>query len=697
MRNPYIIDRPLVAEDHFFGRERELAFLVEMWLSDQRLVLLYGKPHIGKTSLLAQLDARLLPPARLHRVDWSTVPISAGDLSGRIASAVARALECPLPQSSDPLAGLQACLAERAASPTAQPAVVAIDALSLDECRSRTDWARTVDSLGDLLRRGPVILILAVEARPEECQSVTPGVPSLVLGGLTPEQAEDLLLVPVRGSLTYDLDSMRRIYALTGGEPYLLQLYGHILFERRAGHGWAGLIETEQAIDDVTERAAPQFGELWERCSVRARIMLCIFAEGIGTHGIGSADDIRRRLQRERVEMPLSDVERALDELRQRDLVERLGGGLYRFRNALFLLWLRRNQSLGETVRRSREYKSLPRPSVPPLLNRRIDWVGLSLWVLIAALVIAVGTVWRSRQTTIVWTDAPATPSPGASQGEPAIAPLVEPVSVPGVIAYMAKAESGHYWDIRVMQSDGLDPVRLTRDAADNTGPAWSPDGERLAFVSDRDGNREVYVMGADGSDPVNLTQNAAEEWTPSWSPDGTQIAFASFRDGNWEIYIMDADGANQRRITRSASADYAPAWSPAGDTIAFVSDRSGNLDVYLMGVDGADLRALTTDEATDQVPAWSHDGRQVLWESYRFGNMEIMAIEVAGGEPRNLTQDAYADDHGGTWSPSGTQIAYFSNHDGGWDIFTLDLRTGVRANLTESVAMEQYPVFRPQ
>lgn len=696
MRNPYVIDRPLAAQDHFFGRERDLAFLVEMWQSDQRLVLLFGKPHIGKTSLLAQLNARLLPPARLHYVDWSTVPGSAGDLAGRIAKAVAHALGCPLPDSSDPLADLQACLAERTASSGAQQGVVAIDGLGLDVCGPRTDWAHTVQDLDRLLRSGPVIVILSIEARPEECQATDLGVPSLVLGGLTLEEAEDLLLVPVRGSLTYDLDSMRRIYALTGGEPYLVQLYGHILFERRAEHGWAGLIETEQAVDDVTERAAPQFAELWERCSVRARIMLCIFAEGIGTHGIGSADDIRRRLLRERVEMPLTDIEHALDELRQRDLVERLGGGLYRFRNALFLRWLRQNQSLGETVRRSREYKSLPRPSVPPLLNRRIDWVGLSLWVLIAALVIAVGSVWRSRQTEILWTDAPPTPIPGAAQGDGGSTPTAAPEAAGGLIAYQAKAESGHYWDLYVMQTDGLDPIRLTRDAADNTGPAWSPDGQRLAFVSDRDGNREVYVMGADGSDPVNLTQNPAEDWTPAWSPDGRQIAFASFRDGNWEIYIMDADGANQRRITRSASADYAPAWSPVGDTIAFVSDRSGNLDVYLMAVDGTDLRALTTDKATDQAPAWSHDGRQVLWESYRYGNMEIMAMDAAGGEPRNLTQDTYADDHGGTWSPSGTQIAYFSNRDGGWDIFTLDLRTGARVNLTESVEMEQYPVFHP-
>jgi hypothetical protein len=695
LRNPYIVDRPLDGQDLFFGRERELSALLEIWQTDQRLVLLYGKPHIGKTSLLNQLQSRFVTFGRMVRVDWRDVAGTPGRLEDRIIRVVVGALGVAEPTDAGPLFELADLLVTLREDQPGQRSLVAIDGLGLGECSSDSNWAQVVQDLDVMLRRGPLVVILAIEARPEECQPVAPELQTMVLSGVTLEETEDLLLVPARGSLTLDLESMRRIYALTGGEPYLVQLYGSILFDRRAQRGWAGLIEAEQAVDEVTERAAPQFTEVWERCGVPARIVLCIFSEGIGTHGIASADDIRRRILRERVEMPVADVERALDELRQRDLVERLGGGLYRFRNALFIRWLRGNQSLIETVRRSREYKRLPRPTVPPILNRRFDWVGLSLWVVIAALVIGVGSVWRARETRITWTDAPPTATL-ESQGVAAVAPTAASEATPGEIAYMAKAESGSYWDLYVMQADGLDSVRLTQNAADNTGPSWSPDGDRLAFVSDRDGNREIYVMAADGTDPVNLTQDPAEDWTPTWSPDGTQIAFASFRDGNWEIYVMSSDGTDPQRITNSASADYAPAWSPVGDTIAFVSDRSGNLDIFLMTPDGTDLTPLTTDDATDQAPAWSPDGRQLLWESYRGENMEIMAMEVPGGEPRNLTQDAYADDHGGTWSPSGGQITFFSNRDGGWDIYTLDLRTGARANLTSSVAIEQYPAFRP-
>ena len=695
MLNPYITDRPLGGEDLFIGRTEVLSRLHDILHSEHRLVLLFGKPHIGKTSLLNQFVAQLGSTGRMQRVDWSAVSARSGDLCERIVNALCDALDLQVGQEDDSRQILRA----RCAQPLAageRASVVAIDGLGLEECASGNGWAQGASELAELLRGGSLLVIIAVEARPEECQATAPELPTIVLSGLSLEETEDLLLVPVRGAMTYDLESMRRIYALTGGEPYLVQLYGYCIFEQRAQRGWAGIIEVELAVDDVIERAAAQFAELWGRCGVPARIVLCVFSEGIGTHGIGSADDVRRRLQRERVEMPLADVEEALDELRQRDLVERLGGGLFRFRNALFLRWLRANRSLVETVRRTREYRRLPRPTVPPILNRRIDWLGLSLWVLIAALIVAVAAVWRSRETRITWTDAPPTATLEADSS-PAAAAATMPLRAPsGRLVYQAKAESGHYWDIYTMQSDGLDPIRLTQDASDNTGPACSPDGKRIAFVSDREGNREIYVMDADGANVRNLSQNAAEDWTPSWSPDGTRLAFASFRDGNWEIYVMDADGANAQRITRSSNADYAPAWSPTGDAIAFVSDRSGNLDVYLMAPDGSDLRTVTTDTSTDQAPAWAPDGRQLLWESYRDSNMEIMAIDVTGGAPRNLTQDAYADDHGGIWSPSGDGIAYFSNHNVGWDIFTLDLRTGQRVNITQSVAMEQYPVYCP-
>ena len=89
--------------------------------------------------------------------------------------------------------------------------------------------------------------------------------------------------------------------------------------------------------------------------------------------------------------------------------------------------------------------------------------------------------------------------------------------------------------------------------------PAWSPDGSRIAWSSERDGNREIYVMDADGSNPTNLTGDPGYDSSPAWSPDGQRILFNSRRDGNLEIYVMDADGSNQVRLTRNATSDGFP------------------------------------------------------------------------------------------------------------------------------------------
>ena len=161
--------------------------------------------------------------------------------------------------------------------------------------------------------------------------------------------------------------------------------------------------------------------------------------------------------------------------------------------------------------------------------------------------------------------------------------------------------------------------------------PAWSPDGRKLAFVSRRDGNSEIYVMNADGSGQENLTQHPASDSHPSWSRDGRKLAFVSRRDGNSEIYVMNADGSGLRNVTRTPSDDLGPAWSPDGRAIAFVhrSRRSArrthrvtpcnNYETYLYVVngDGSGLRRLTTHRAQLFNPSWSADGKTIRYGRY--------------------------------------------------------------------------------
>src|SRR4051794_2724000 len=134
-----------------------------------------------------------------------------------------------------------------------------------------------------------------------------------------------------------------------------------------------------------------------------------------------------------------------------------------------------------------------------------------------------------------------------------------------GKIAFTTDRD-GDY-EIFAMKSDGTNQKRLTKNTADDTRPAWSPNGKKVAFTTDRNGNNEIYVMNADGSGQTRLTSNAADDSRPTWSPDGAKIAFASNRgSGDYEIFVMNANGTGTPvDLSQNAASDSRPSWSPDG------------------------------------------------------------------------------------------------------------------------------------
>ena len=156
----------------------------------------------------------------------------------------------------------------------------------------------------------------------------------------------------------------------------------------------------------------------------------------------------------------------------------------------------------------------------------------------------------------------------------------------------------------------GVNLLRLTE--GNDSQPVWSPDGKYIAFVRHQDDAQVIYlgqpVKGGsweDGLEETRLTHGGFDDHSPVWHPNSKGLAFVSNRDGNPEIYTMQADGAEQHRLTSNKAEDVSPVWSPSGKQLAFVTHLYGSADILVMNADGSEQRRLTKNGGDDIMPDW--------------------------------------------------------------------------------------------
>lgn len=217
----------------------------------------------------------------------------------------------------------------------------------------------------------------------------------------------------------------------------------------------------------------------------------------------------------------------------------------------------------------------------------------------------------------------------------------------------------------------------------------------KIVFVSDRDGNEELYMMDYDGQNQIRLTFNRVTDYMPAWSPDGRKIAYTSYRKNSAGLYILYP--YDQYRVeVISKGTNYASSFSPDGKKLAFCSTQEeGNPEIYVATSEGKNIRRLTFNDAIDTAPTWSPTSREIAFTSDRGGTPQIYIMDAEGSNVRRRS-------FGGTyfdapaWSPTGDMIAYVSRVEYIFDIYVVNLRTNQTFKLTESNARNETPSWSP-
>jgi Tol biopolymer transport system component len=250
------------------------------------------------------------------------------------------------------------------------------------------------------------------------------------------------------------------------------------------------------------------------------------------------------------------------------------------------------------------------------------------------------------------------------------------------------------------IDAEGRGQRRLTEERGDTSSarglffqiePAWSPDGNEIAFASKREGSFDLFVMASDGSGTRRLTATKSQDGNPSWSPDGKRLVF----DRDDDLYVVSADGSGARRLGADSAEERDPAWSPDGEWIAYVRRTPGTTarELWLVRPDGSERHALTSLSSSLFSPSWSPDsGRIVFAAAIDVLTYDLYTIGVDGKGMRRLTsspEDAFEP----AWSPDGRTIAF--SREGAVEALTLE-GSAVEA-LTSTDTNDSSPAWNPE
>ena len=227
---------------------------------------------------------------------------------------------------------------------------------------------------------------------------------------------------------------------------------------------------------------------------------------------------------------------------------------------------------------------------------------------------------------------------------------------------------------------------------------ACASDADRIVFISDRDGNLEIYSISTSGEDETNLTQSGADEFAPKFSPDRKSVAFLTGGPGKTALEVIGADGQGRFEVANADTLISNHHWSPDGQRIAFLSERGDTKTVMVARGDGSDSVPIT-DLPGDEVGNWSKDGQLVAFALREDEGGDERGIYLRNPDGVNEFRLTKSADFTPRWSPTSDRIAFVSDRDGHMDLYVMEVVDGGGDNpirLTRNASVEYDIAWSP-
>ncbi|MDD3520596.1 MAG: DUF5050 domain-containing protein [Actinomycetota bacterium] len=249
--------------------------------------------------------------------------------------------------------------------------------------------------------------------------------------------------------------------------------------------------------------------------------------------------------------------------------------------------------------------------------------------------------------------------------------------------------------DLYSINIDGTDLQQLTDSPGNDWYPSVSIDGKKIAYSNEQDGYWQIITMNWDGTDKKQLTNSPEKNGDPTWSYDGKYIYFEKFINGDWEIYRMDADGNNVIRLTNNPqNYDWHPFAHTSEHKVLFESGQPGSYDIYIMDLDGQNIIPLNPLEFEKRVPSVSLDGKKIIFQGFKERNYDIFIMDSQGLNTTNITNTPVDEGHSSI-SPDNKRIAFQAMTGEQNQIYIMDIDGSNKTRLfTQEGFYSRMPAF---